>query len=294
MSVSRTWIGVALVLFAAVILASTSVSAVVSYGGGANPSAVIFIRFAGAIVVLYCLLRYSGAPIRLPPRRRAFALTLGFAQAAQSYFLYTALDHISVGLTTIIFYIYPLLVGLFASAIGQDRLTWTLGGGLVIAFVGLMFVFNITGEGLNFIGASFAVFAAISWSLVVVVNIWLARGGDSRPVTLHVQASALFIVSVILIIVGDVQFPQTLRAWTGYLLMPILYGVGITAFFFAASMIGSVRSSLIMNFEPVSAIILGYLILGQTLTPLQLFGGATVLSTLFVVKWDAERRMKRA
>jgi drug/metabolite transporter (DMT)-like permease len=283
MTFSRATVGTVIVLLAAMLLSGTSVSAVVSYGGGANPSAVMLIRFMGAIIVLYGALRITGANIKLPRRVRTMAFALGIAQAAQSYFLYNSLAHIPVGLTMIIFYIYPLLVGLLASLTGQERLTWALGGGLATAFVGLVFVFNVTGDGLNAIGAWYAVFTAMSWCLVVIGGTRLAGGGDSRPVTLHIQISALVIVVVFLAFTGDVRFPTTPESWAGYLLIPVIYGLGIMSFFVAASMIGPVRTSLIMNFEPVSAVVLGYLVLGQTLSPLQLLGGALVISALFFV-----------
>lgn len=282
MRFSRASAATAITLLAAMLLSGTSVSAVAAYGGGANPAAVMLIRFVGAIVVLYAILRISGARIMLPPGARAMAFALGVAQAAQSYFLYNALDHIPVGLTMIIFYIYPLLVALLAGMIGQERLTWTLGGGLATAFAGLLFVFNVTGDGFNPVGAWYAVFTALSWSLVVVGNSRLTRGGDSRPVTFHIQISGLVVILVYLAIVGDIRFPATPQSWTGYFLVPVLYGVGVTLFFVAAAMIGSVRTSLIMNFEPVSAVVLGYLVLGQSLTTPQLFGGALVISALFV------------
>jgi drug/metabolite transporter (DMT)-like permease len=287
MVVSRELTGTAVVACAAMLLAATSVLAVVSYGGGANPSAVMLIRFIGAVAVLYTILRVSGAKIVLPPRARAVAFALGLVQAVQSYFLYNALDLIPVGLAMIIFYVYPLLVGLLASLVGQDRLTWTLGGGLVTAFVGLIFVFNVTGAEFSRLGAWYAVFTALCWSLVVVGNGWVSRGGDTRPVTLHIQISALVSVAVWLSVTGDVRLPATPEAWLGFALIPVFYGVGITLFFVAASMIGSVRTALIMNFEPVSAVVLGYLVLGQTLTPLQLVGGALVISALFVahLRW---------
>jgi drug/metabolite transporter (DMT)-like permease len=41
-----------------------------------------------------------------------------------------------------------------------------------------------------------------------------------------------------------------------------------------------------MNFEPVATAILGFLILGQTLTPLQLLGGAFVIMALFAARWE--------
>lgn len=254
--------------------------------------AVIAIRFLGAIAVLYGLLRLTGARLALSPRDRTIALLLGSVQAAQSYFLYTSFDHIPVAMTMIIFYVYPLFVGLFASAIGQERLTWSLGAGLVVAFIGLTLVFNVTGEGLNTIGAVFAGLAAISWTVIVVLSAHLMRGGDSRPVTLHIQFSAATIFGIVLLISGDAELPTTTKGWTGFLLMPLFYGVAISAFFAANAMIGSVRTSLIMNSEPVATIVLGYLVLGQTLTPLQLLGAAFVISGLVAARWDGRRSPK--
>ena len=39
-----------------------------------------------------------------------------------------------------------------------------------------------------------------------------------------------------------------------------------------------------MNFEAVSAIVLGYLVLGQALAPLQLAGAAIVIAALIVAR----------
>ncbi len=58
----------------------------------------------------------------------------------------------------------------------------------------------------------------------------------------------------------------------------------MAAFFTATQIIGPVRTSLLMNFEAVFAIILGYLVLGQTLTPPQLAGAAIVIAALFVAR----------
>ena len=38
------------------------------------------------------------------------------------------------------------------------------------------------------------------------------------------------------------------------------------------------RNAPVMNLEPVASLLLGFLILGQTLAPIQLLGGAVVLS----------------
>lgn len=284
MNRDRFWLGVGLVLFAAVVLSVTSVTAVVSFQGGANPSAVVVIRFLGAAVVILALLRVTGAPVRLPPRARLIAFAIGAAQAVQSYGLYSSLDRIPVGLTMIIFYVFPLLVALLASVTGQDRLTGRLVAALIIAFCGLVLVFNVTGAGLDLAGALFAGLAATAWAVVVVFGTRLAAGGDPRPVTLHIQLSALVLFAAALAVTGEIRLPESGEGRIALALIPFLYGAAMAAFFTATQIIGSVRTALLMNFEAVSAIVLGYLILDQTLTPPQLAGAAIVVSALFVAR----------
>ena len=290
MTPPRFWAGVAMALAAASLLALASVAAVIAYGAGAEPLSVAGVRFAGPVLLLYLLLRLTGGPIRLGRRDRGAALALGAVQAAQSYCLYASFEHIPVGLAMILFYVYPFLVGLLAGVIGQDRPTRTLAAGLVLAFVGLSLILNVTGEGLNRTGALFALLAALCWTAVVVASTWLIRGGDSRPVTLHVQASAQILFLAVLAAAGDVRFPATVEGWAAFGLVPLLYGVAMASFFAAATAIGSIRASLVMNFEIVAAVVLGYLVLGQTLTPLQLVGGAFVILALVAVGRGRARR----
>ena len=173
---------------------------------------------------------------------------------------------------------------MLASAIGQERLTGRLVAALIIAFLGLVLVFNVTGAGLDLAGALFAGLAAVAWTVLVVFGTRLAVGGDSRPVTLHIQLSALILFSLALVLTGEVRFPVAREGWAALVLIPFLYGGAMAAFFTATQIIGSVRTSLLMNFEAVSAIVLGYLVLGQALAPLQLTGAAIVIAALFVAR----------
>ena len=168
-------------------LAATLIAAAISFQGGANPSAIVVIRFFGGVFVLFALLLVSRASARLTTHDRIIAFAIGAAQAVQSFALYSSLERISVGLTMIIFfYVFPLIVGVLASAIGQERLIGRLVTALIIAFLGLVLVFNVTGPEPDLAGALFAGLAAIGWTIVVVFGTQLASVGDARAVTLHI------------------------------------------------------------------------------------------------------------
>ncbi|HEU5177560.1 MAG TPA: EamA family transporter, partial [Burkholderiales bacterium] len=54
--------------------------------------------------------------------------------------------------------------------------------------------------------------------------------------------------------------------------------------FTATARIGPMRVGFYMNFEPIAAVILAALILGQQLEPVQLAGGALVVGALFLFR----------
>ena len=103
---------------------------------------------------------------------------------------------------------------------------------------------------------------------------------------MHISAAALFIV--VSLAFWELNLPQTTQGWVGYIAVPVFYTIAISAFF-ADFLIGAVRASLVMNLEPVGSIALGFILLGQVLTPRQL-GAAIVIGAVTATKWLVGKR----
>ncbi len=268
-----------------------SISAVLTFREGTNPLAAVIVRFPGAIIVLAAIVLISRVSIRLPRRETLICLTLGAILGAQSYTLYKSFELIPVALTMVVFYIYPILVGIAAGVTGQERLSRALAVALVVAFSGLVLVFNVSGAGLTVEGAAYAAAAAVFWAALTLLSVHAMRECDPRAVSLNMQVTAASIFVVIGLVSDDVALPGTLFGWAALLAMPCFYAVAITAFFASVALLGSVRTSLFMNVEPISTITLGFVVLGQALTPLQLVGAALVIGAIVALKWDSGRRV---
>ena len=281
--------GIALAVGAALTFTASTVGAVFSYEGGGEPLAAISSRYVGAMLVFVPLLHFSGVGFTLPLRERLISLAIGALAAVQAYCLYNSIAHIAVGLTFAIFYIYPILVALIAIAFRQDRITRAIVVGLVVAFAGLMLVFDLSGTGPNLWGSLLAIGAAISWSIVTVASGRVMRTQDPRLFTFHLQISAGLIYLVICLVDGDVALPHTVKGWAGLISLPLLYAASTLGFFGAIALIGSIRASLLMNLEPVFTIAAGFLILGQVLTPVQLAGAALVIGAVLAVRIEKAR-----
>ena len=73
--------------------------------------------------------------------------------------------------------------------------------------------------------------------------------------------------------------------WIGFAAVPVFYTIAIASFFAGIARIGGVRTSLVMNLEPVASIALGFIILSQALSFRQLIGAAIVIGAVTAVKW---------
>ena len=290
----RLLAGAGFAFLSAAGFSALTVFAVLSYREGVNSLGAVIVRFPGAIIVLIAILLASGVSMRLSRRDTLVCWCLGVLVGAQSYSLYKSFEVIPVGLTMIIFYVYPLIVGVVAGITGLDRMSRALAIALVTAFAGLVLVFNVSDSDLSGAGTVYAFLSAIFWAGMTLLSVRVMRDCDPRAVSLNMQVSAAIIFIVIWLVSGNVTLPSSNFGWVSFLAMPICYAIAITAFFSSVSLIGSVRTSLFMNVEPIATIALGFFVLGQVLTLLQLVGAAMVISAIFALKWDAGRRISKS
>jgi drug/metabolite transporter (DMT)-like permease len=81
--------------------------------------------------------------------------------------------------------------------------------------------------------------------------------------------------------------PQAAPGWWGLAALTLLYGTGFTIMFTVLPRLGVVGNSAIMNIEPIFALVLAWVLLGQSIAPVQVAGGLLVVAT---VMWLGTRR----
>ena len=281
------WLGPGLVIVAAISFAAGTTTAVVAYEAGATPLSVITTRVTFTMLIVFVLIRATGGPLSLSPRDRALSLAVGLVLAVQSFCHYEAIALLPVSIAILVMYLYPLLVGLISHVLGREKLKPVLVIALVIALVGLFFALDAPGAGLDSSGIALAVGAAVTFAIVIVANASIIqRTGRSLPVTFHMNLTASATFIVLCAVFGEFPLPASREGWIAFTAVPIFYSIGLICFFIAVGAIGAVKSSLIMNFEPVAAVVLGFTMLGQVLTPMQLLGAGLVVGAIIVGRWN--------
>ncbi len=279
-SPQRPWLAVGVVLLVATSFALNTACAAVAIEAGSTPLTMLTVRASGAAVAIFVFLVAAGHRARLPRGERRAALALGPLIVLYSYGLLAALEFIPLALAVLIFYTYPLITAVVAWLTGQERFSRRTAAALALAFAGLTIALDVAGEGADGRGVALAGFAAVALAALVLGSARLIRGGDSRPATLHMLAAAAATAIVACLVTGDFALPQTQAGWLGFLGAPVFYTMAFIGFFWAMAKAGPVRTSLTMNFEPVASMAFGFLLLGQTLSPLQILGAGLVIAAV--------------
>jgi len=281
---SHRWGGVALALAVAVSFAANSTFAGLAYTGGADAMSVFAVRSSAAFIILFVVLIARKRSWRLPARQRNIALGLGVVMAWASYGLLGAMETMPVALCVIMLYTYPIIVAAVGWASGREPFRARFAVAVAVAFAGLVLALNLSGTIPNLTGIGLAVSAAVGVAMLLIVSERARDPADSEAFTLHMLGMCMGLSLAASVAFGQFALPHTTAAWAGFIATPLCYSFSIIGMFVALTMIGSLRTSLLMNLEPVSSVILGYLLLSQSLNATQLLGVALVIGAIVSIE----------
>ena len=244
---------------------------------GADVLGVLIARFtiAGAILALIML-----ATRRPWPRGRPLAVAIlmgaiGYVGQAVCYF--TALNYASAGLVALLLYAYPTLVCLLAAIFLRERLTAQRVFLLAVSFAGIALTLG-GGHGTP-TGIALGLAAAAFYSVYIVVGARELAGTDALASTTVVclsAAASLLVASLF----REPHFPGIGWGWIPVAAIALLSTVvAILAFFAGLKRVGPATASIASTLEPVVTVVLAWLILGESLAPVQIAGGALVLAS---------------
>ena len=297
-------VGLLKVMSAAAAMGTLGPVAAVAYGEGLEPATFSALRAAVGAAILGGLVLSHRQPsvrlARLAPRQRVlFALAVAVNGLA-NLVLFFAFGAMAVGLVMVIFYCYPVLVALMSAALGRDRLTPLRIFALALACAGLALTLgsqlgpeaHATAAGVALAGT-----AATCHAVYLVV----IRGGfDDVPTvqaTSLVLAGGLVISGATALLTGGAggagEWLTSPVAWAAILCAGTLGALPKVWVMGGVRLIGSTRAAVALLTEPVVAVVVAAVALGQRLTPLELVGGAAILVAVVLVQLPPRVRLER-
>lgn len=287
----------------ACVFAANHVAARFAFNDGVNVLSAVIARSSFATIAILLLILWqfrSLAPVVLAPQTRRRALGVGLLILAQSLCLYSAVARLPVALALLIFQLFPLIFVLFNRLINQVPIPKNTVMVFPLTLSGLALVLNPAGglEALSGIkgstsavwGVVFAISAALLFGLVLALSERWLHQIDGRVRSLYSMAvvGASGLIVALAGSLGDIQIlqmtlPQSQSGWFGLVGLSIFYGSAFIVLWGLMPRLQLQKYAAVMNFEPVAALVLGWLILGQSLQSSQILGAALVICGLVLL-----------
>lgn len=198
----------------------------------------------------------------------------------------TAIQETNAGTATVLQYVCP--VGILIYSCIKDKVAPTLGeivsiilaigGTFLIATHGQLDQLSMTPSGLFW-----GLFSALTYAMYIIL-----------PIALIKKWGSSLVIGVGMVIAGLVALPFTgvleaniptsldfLLAFAGIILIGTVFAY--TAFLKGASLIGSVKSSLLASIEPISAVFFAFLIMNEQFYPIDFLGMAMILIAVTLI-----------
>lgn len=287
-------LAVMLLMGVATMFAGNHVAARVAFDEGTGLLLAILLRSSVALLILASLIVVQRKRLSLPPATRPWQLVVGLLITVQSLCLYSAVARIPVVVALLLMNTFPIQLAL---------LTWVLGGprptgrailimaiilaGLVVVLDVPTWLFSPTGMGENWLaGVGFGLGAAAFFSMALwVTEHRLSDVGSTLRslLTMLTVLLAMLAAGGLGLVPGGMDLPGSTTGWVGLMALGLLYAIAFSTLFICVPRLDMARNAPAMNMEPVAALMMGYLVLGQVLSATQLIGGAIVLGGILLL-----------
>lgn len=276
--------GIIYTILSALIYGFTPILARMAFDGGANGITASFIRGIASLPLLWIVLRCRKIPIS-PGKDLLPLLCVGvFGTALTTILLYMSYGYISVGLATTIHFTYPILVTLGCVILFGEKLNLSKKIALILCTVGILTFMDSPGKA-GVTGIFLSLFSGVTYAFYMI---YIEKSELKNMHYLKLTFYLNLIMSVMAGVFGGysgmLNLSLSLSAWllcicvslfTSFGALPLLQqGIKKT---------GASTAAILSTLEPITSVILGMLILSESMSLFKLGGCVLILVSVLLI-----------
>ena len=260
-------------LFAAIAAASygtNPIFAIPLYREGISVTSVLFMRYAMAVAIMFfTTMIKSPKAFVIKPKYVGLLAFMGILMVLSSIALFESYKYLSAGIASTLLFFYPVMVAVIMAIFYKERLTKKSWACLVTAFLGVVILSkNDDGGFISLLGLTLVMLSSLSYAIYLVyINRGPMKKINTSTITFYVILGGFLVMIPYCLLDGGLMLPKTTPAWInaiGLGFFPTVISLIFTSR--AIALIGSTETAIFGALEPLTAVILGILILGETLT----------------------------
>ncbi len=257
------------------------------YKEGMNADSVLFFRYLLAVPILAIMIKARGRDFKLQKNEIWPLICMGLLVAISSLSLFISYNFMSVGIASTLLFIYPIMVALIMTVAFKEKLSMITLFSIVLAVGGIGMLYqNSDGVSLSMTGSLLVFCSALTYALYIVgVNQFKSlKNMATLKLTFYVLLFGFFLYLVRLDFGRALTYPDQWYAWAnilGLALFPTAISFLCTTS--AIQYIGSTPTAILGALEPVTAVIIGVAVFGETLSLREITGLVMIITAVTFV-----------
>lgn len=232
-----------------------------------------------AVLITACIIHKEKFTCLHDKNDAIFLLLSGLTLGGGWIFLFEAYRTIGVSISTLLYYLGPIIAMLVSPLFFNERLTKVKIIGAAIVFLGVILLNgNIAGDSSKIYGLFCGFMSGILYAVTVIFNKKVKHATGMENTTCQLVTS-FFLVFIFLMCTTGIHIKITGAEWIPVLWIGLL-NTGLSCFFYYSTITKLPLSTvaILSYLDPVSAVILSSLILHEKLSPIQIVGVILVIS----------------
>lgn len=262
-----------------------------------SPTMIAALRaFIGALVMaVVMILRRKAVSRTAIMHNLGWLILSGVCLSANWILLFMSYDYTgSVALSTVCYYTAPVIIMLLSPLVLHEKLSGLRIVCIFTAVAGVVLLSGLTlGTKGQLTGILLALGAAVLYAAVVLINKVMKRIPAQETTFCQLFVAAVVTLPYALFVRQD-TIVLTAQSLVPMLILGVVHtGLAYMLFFGAASKLPAQTTALLSYLDPVLAVVLSALILGQSLGTYQIVGAVLILGAAFVGEMFVVRKKKK-
>ena len=203
-------------------------------------------------------------------------------------FLFEAYKYTTVSIATLSYYCAPIFVTILAPVVLKEKITLKKFLCVCLAMVGMLCIVganknNSIGEYNHFLGITYGLSAAIFYAGVILLNKFIKGLGGVETTVSQLVLASLLLFPYVAITTGFNFSKMTGISWVYLILLGIIHtGIAYVLYFSSLKNLKSNTIAILSYIDPITAVLISSLFLGEKMTVFQIIGGVLILGSTFI------------
>lgn len=245
------------------------------YKDGMDPTSVLFFRYLFAIAILGIMIKARGRSFRIARKESLPLIIMGVLVAVSSLTLFQSYTYMAAGIASTILFVYPIMVAIIMALFFKEKITIQTVICILFALGGIALLYQgEDGATLHPMGVLMVMISALSYAIYIVgVNQSSLKQMATVQLTFYVLVFGFFIFLISSRFGTQLILPTKWYMWGNLIALAALpTAVSFICTTQAVQYIGSTPTAILGALEPVTAVIFGVTLFGESLTPRLILG----------------------